>query len=373
MRTNVTQQLVALAVAAAPVFGASVNLTVTSGGSDSVVVAPGAAVGYDVTAVLSDTNNEGLAGILFNLSFTGGAMSPASEPVANPMLNFDRPAGLTNPAGFGGTLVGDDLIQVGGAQNTIKNTIATAAAPIGTVIPDVGHSPVIIVSGSITAPMTEGIYTLAASGLMATVIVQGETGTGEFWAVEAAAAGSVGDLTVVVAGTTPITGQGEGSRYIAINPPSGTLPVALLVTGDPLNGAVSCVSLYVQADGTLAPTAVFRTPAEWGTVVHVGDSEILPNTTYRVQSDYNTPGGPDLSPPVAVTTWKWGDANNSGVVNLDDILCVLSGFSANFTNCSLYADDLMGTTPNRIINLDDILAVLNAFGGASYGGAAPCP
>lgn len=373
MRIDITKAFWALVVAVAPAFAASVNLTVTSGGSDTVAVTPGGVVNYDVTAVLSDTNNEGLAGIIFNLSFTGGPLTPATEPAANPMLNFDRPAGLTNPAGFGGTVIGSDLIQVGGAQNTIKNTIATAPAPVGTVITDVAQTPVIIVSGSLTAPMVEGSYTLSASGLMATVISPGETGAGEFWAVEAAAAGSIGNLTVVVAGTTPLDGQGEGSRYIAINPPSGTVPVALLVTGDPLNGAVSCLSSYVQADGTLAPAAVFRTPAEWGAVIHVGDSEILPDTTYRVQSDYNTPGGPDLSPPVALTSWKWGDVNNSGIVNLDDILCVLSGFSATFTNCSLYADDLMGTTPNRIINLDDILAVLNAFGGTPYGGAAPCP
>lgn len=64
---------------------------------------------------------------------------------------------------------------------------------------------------------------------------------------------------------------------------------------------------------------------------------------------------------------QYGNANCSGPQNpnLDDILCVLGGFS-NYANCP--NGDLKGApatpcTPNNLINLDDILAVLGAFSG----------
>lgn len=355
------------------VFGASVDVSVKSAGNSTINVEPGTLVTYQVTAVLSDNLNEGLGAILFDLTFDGGALTPADEPTANPMLNFDRPEGMTNPAGFGGTVVGGVLVQVGGAQNTIKNTIVNAPFPIGSVIPDVGQTPVEVVTGSLTAPMADGTYTLSVSIVIASAIQQGENGSGAFWATEAVSAGTLSNLTIVVAGIPVIDMDAAGSRYLSISPPGGSTPTAFLVTGDAGNFAVSCLSAYVQADGTLAATPVFQAPATWGVAVYVGDSEILPLTQYFVQADTGSPGSPILSSPVGATTWKWGDVNNSNVVNLDDILCELAGFGGNFSMCTLYGDDQMGFVPNRIVNLDDILAVLSAFGGTPYGGTPPCP
>ena len=49
------------------------NLTVTSIGSSEVSVLPcGGAVTYEVSGVLTDQSNEGLAGFLLELCFTGG-------------------------------------------------------------------------------------------------------------------------------------------------------------------------------------------------------------------------------------------------------------------------------------------------------------
>ncbi len=56
-------------------------------------------------------------------------------------------------------------------------------------------------------------------------------------------------------------------------------------------------------------------------------------------------------------------------VNLDDILCVLAGFSQPF-NCS--ASDVAPCGGNDIINLDDILAILAAFSG-DFLCPHPCP
>lgn len=71
----------------------------------------------------------------------------------------------------------------------------------------------------------------------------------------------------------------------------------------------------------------------------------------------------------------YGDVNGSGasggstVPNLDDILCVLMGFSS-FDAC-MNADIVPACTGNGLINLDDILAVLAAFGGSDPCACAP--
>jgi hypothetical protein len=118
----------------------------------------GAAVNYRVVGVLSDTLNEGLALFGFDLVFDGGALAQATAPAG--MSSFVKTDGITNPAGFGGTTdvpghVGE-LVQVGGGQNTIKNTVDNAPFPIGSVVTLLGHVQVILAEGSLTAPTAPG-------------------------------------------------------------------------------------------------------------------------------------------------------------------------------------------------------------------------
>ena len=190
--------------AAASAFATSLNVRVQSGGSSAVTVPPGATVNWAVVGELSDNLNAGLALFSVDLAWTGGPLSPAANPTAGPMVNFNRPAGLTNPAGFGGTVVGGQLRQVGGAQNTIKNTFAPY--PMGIVVTGVAAAgaPVTLAAGQLTAPVAPGTYTLSPSGLVANVIRQGETGT-PFWHVDRANAGSVQSLVVQV--SPPVTGR----------------------------------------------------------------------------------------------------------------------------------------------------------------------
>jgi len=169
----------------------------------------------------------------------------------------------------------------------------------------------------------------------------------------------------------PPMAAAEGPRVLAVTPVAGTDPVALRVRGDSDNPSVSCVSLYVQPDGTLGLAPVFRMPAEWGTQ-QIRSPALIPTATYRVQGDCGTAGNPNLTQPTTVTTWRWGDVNNSGTVDLDDILCELDGF-AGVSQCALAALDLLGCTPDGAIDLDDILSVLDAFGNEPYPCAATCP
>jgi hypothetical protein len=182
---------------AAPSLATNLNLTIQSGGLTTVTVLPGALVPYNVVGVLNDAASDGLAGVSFDLTFTGGPLLKADEPTTAPMTSFDMPAGLTNPAGFGGTVSAGKLVQVGGAQNTIANTFAPY--PNGNVVTDVAQigQALTLVAGTLTAPVTPGTYTLFASAVVANVIRQGQTGV-PFWAVDKALPGTLTPLTVIV-------------------------------------------------------------------------------------------------------------------------------------------------------------------------------
>ena len=225
------------------------NVSVESGGQNAITVSPGAQVAYDVVAELSDAANEGLALVRFDLAFDGGDLPQASTPGGAPMSNFVSPVGLSNPAGYGGTVIGGDLIQVGGAQNTIKNSFAPQ--PTGAVITGVAQPgfPATVVSGTLAAPDQVGTYTLALSELGANVIVQGDTGD-PFWRCEAAGAGTLTNLTITVEAlsgspsSVSLSGGGShtldldagaaraGQVYLMLGSTSGTSP------GIPLGGGV---------------------------------------------------------------------------------------------------------------------------------------
>lgn len=181
----------------APVLATNLNLTIQSGGQNTVTVLPGAVVPYGVVGELSDAASDGLASFSLELSFTGGPLPAANEPVSAPMTSFDRPAGLTNPSGFGGTVVAGALLQVGGAQNTIASVFAPY--PNGNVTTDVAQlgQALALVTGQLTAPAAVGTYTLAPSDVRANVIQQGQSGS-PFWRVDEALPGTVTPLTVIV-------------------------------------------------------------------------------------------------------------------------------------------------------------------------------
>lgn len=168
----------------------------------------------------------------------------------------------------------------------------------------------------------------------------------------------------------------DGSRALLATP-TIDFPQALLVSGDPGDPDVSCFSLYVQADGTLGPNPVYRTAVQWGTASIRGE-EIIPSKTYIVQSDCGSPGNPELSGPVAATTWTWGDVASppNDTVNFADIQLVVQAFQENFANVTLERADLEPCLPNRVANFADVLRDVQAFQGQSYpetGCPLPCP
>jgi len=271
------------------------NLSVQAGGSNTVVVGPGEHVNYSVVGELSDHASLGLAMFSFDLSYSGGALAQARAPLSDPMKRFAVPEGLNNPAGFGGTQASGMLRQVGGAQNTIRNT--SAPVPIGLVLTDVGQpgSPVVLAQGGLSAPNAVGDFTLSARSLFANVIRQGETGQ-PFWRVDPCAAGGVQNLTIEVRAIQTSTGvvsvsahqsqslqlnagaANAGRTYLLLGSLSGTSPGLILGNGlvlplDPdsylrftrshPNSAILAQSLGVldahgRASATFTPDASFQ-------------------------------------------------------------------------------------------------------------------
>ena len=130
-----------------------------------------------------------------------------------------------------------------------------------------GRDRYVLVTGSLTAPMVEGVYTLSLSNLKAGVVDENATGD-PYWATEPAATGTIINLTITVSTTLmpPAEIAAAGPRYVSVTAPLDVGEVALLLMGDPANPDVSCVSAYVQADATLDTTPVFQDGSVWGTV-----------------------------------------------------------------------------------------------------------
>ncbi|MCP4593162.1 MAG: hypothetical protein GY842_20695 [bacterium] len=104
-------------------------------------------VTFEIHGVLTG-GSEGLALMGFDFDFDG-AFTPTPLVAGAGMDNFVKDDGLTNPDGYGGTLSGTTLLQVGGGQNTIGNTIANAPYPIGDPIDlGIGNADVVLATGS---------------------------------------------------------------------------------------------------------------------------------------------------------------------------------------------------------------------------------
>jgi hypothetical protein len=167
--------------------------------------------------------------------------------------------------------------------------------------------------------------------------------------------------------------SGAGSRYLRIVPGQGFIPVAFRVSSN--SPRLSCLPRYVDQDGRLVVTPFFRTPAEWGAEVYVSDRFIEPGTLYTVESDCRIAPSdpPNLSGSDSTFTMLVGDTNNTKSVDLDDVLHILDVFSEVTSFSDLARADLMLCQTDGIVDLEDILAVLSAFEGDPYPCFVPCP
>lgn len=185
------------------------------------------------------------------------------------------------------------------------------------------------------------------------------------------------------------TAMGDGSRCLAVTAPEHEMPMALLITGDPADEAVSCLSLYIQPGGWLHTTPVFQTFDEWGTVL-VCDEAIIPDTKYEVWCDFGQSDWQILSPAVGATTTVWGDTvtlftgtewiGPDGAVDIIDVVGILEAFRGLSNAPPVNWVDLIGIdqhgmvcAPDQVIDILDALVALEAFAGSTYWYSTGCP
>jgi hypothetical protein len=164
-----------------------------------------------------------------------------------------------------------------------------------------------------------------------------------------------------------------GSKYLRVQPGAGAPQLALRVRG--VSGTPSaCIDGYIQTDGSITSTPVYRTGTQWGTIF-TKDTELVPGLRYTVASECGTTSS--SSPQMQL--WRYGDVNNDLQTELYDVLYILEGYRGVFTNASFYACDLgpCGAVPpaQRIIDVTDVIEVLTAYSGAPYTQFCPaaCP
>ncbi len=186
--------LVAAATLAAPLAAqVTLDVKVLSAGAPVVSVMPGQVVSFSLEAQLGGEPSQGLAMFAVDLDHDGGPLTQVTPSAA--AAPFVSPMGVNNPAGFGGTVRGGDLLQVGGAMNTINNQFASA--PLGSVVTGIAlTSAEVLATGSVTAPTTAGVYRVSATNLFANAL--DAPAPGGHWDVKAVEAGAVESLTILV-------------------------------------------------------------------------------------------------------------------------------------------------------------------------------
>lgn len=355
---NVLTLVAALAFAGSA-MATDINIRVVgTDGSSTVEAAPGATVNYEIRLELSDTANEGLAGFGLDLSYTAGDLTPADIPAAPPMDNFTSGAGtnnlgINNPAGFGGTLIDGDLIQVGGFQNTINNTIDNAPFPLGTVITGLGHTELVVATGSVVAP-ADGDATLSASNLFGNVITEGETGE-IFWASEAAGVGSIEDLIILVIGE-------DCEGIVSAFPPNDAIDArqtnTLADPGTPQGMTSIDLTLGAGCDGVVVDDFVVTEDGGDGTPVNAASWD---GATLTFDAAIE-PGAWTVVTLGATSTrvgYLPADVNNDGTAAAGDVLALIDFLNGN-TSLELYQTDI---DRSGVAGASDVLRAIDLLNG----------
>ena len=193
--------------------------------------------------------------------------------------------------------------------------------------------------------------------------------------------------------------EAVGCKYLKVTPLPNELPRPMAIVLTCAGGTARYVGAFPQQpsatpfdltndgviDGTVARlvdnpgSALFLTPAEWLNDVYVTGELVIPSTDYTVQVDCGQPGSPNLTGPVAATTWAFGDVFNDPPVALSDAFAAVLAFQGTYVvgmgPTTKPQMDFDFCLPNQIINLADVFRIVQAFQGITYAesyGASNC-
>lgn len=149
------------------------------------VVRPGQEIRWKIWCRLLSTGSEGLALVAVDLVQDSENPEkfdiPPAEGVPIGLQNFSRPDGISNP-GEGGSTTGYigvqrgapgemNLVQIGGAQNTLGVPGSDGVGESTNVVPGVGlNQDVLLARGAFLAPSTPGRYEFRITNAKASVL-----------------------------------------------------------------------------------------------------------------------------------------------------------------------------------------------------------
>lgn len=209
----------------------TVSLTSPQNGQ---TVAPGTTINWTIAFTVSSGDNAGLALLVTDLTQDAGNPAtldiPPAAAVPGGMSNFARPAGISNPAeapatnGYLGTQRGtagaENLVQIGGGQNTFGQARppGSGVAENATVAGGVGQSgSVTLASGSFSAPAAEGAYTFALANTIANVVSTLNAPPTFSPVVAAGVAGGSSSFSFTVSGAPGCTGDLDNDNDVDLD------------------------------------------------------------------------------------------------------------------------------------------------------------
>ena len=296
---------------------------------------------YIEATITGGDPNEGLA--LWGADVDFGVTTPLGQMnCPGGMTTFQVNDGLNNPAGYGGTLSGNILLQVGGAQNTINNPGPTPPYPVGAVVTGIGSPTEVVATGDCVG----GTDVMDLTNCFANVIIGGETGP--VYAVSAAdvtclgtAVDCKGDIPPVFQDSATDVGSycdvvlsGSDSMYRDRGAVGGVYTVVFdfnaSVSGTPTVQENTCQAGTCSYPSACTPTGWVATDTSptginlvcTGDTPAVGDLQctFAPNqlTVYRFDFTSIDPG----SSPFDIRILK-GDVNNDGYTDGADSATVV--------------------------------------------------
>ena len=157
-----------------------------------------------------------------------------------------------------------------------------------------------------------------------------------------------------------------GSRYLSIQAQDHPADVAFRITAPDH----PCLLHHATDAGYLVSTATFAPSDAWGTL-SLGDAEIIPQTTYRVQAVYD---GIGPSYPVEVTTGILGDVHSRfGEVDFADIIAMTRVYLGAPNSPPWEWCDLLPSVPDGIVDFQDLQRAVDSFQGVPSWLTVPCP
>ncbi|HNO80175.1 MAG TPA: dockerin type I domain-containing protein [Phycisphaerae bacterium] len=346
---------------AVPVMADTLELRVVGDG-DAASVAGGGVVNVYIQGRIQGATDDGLALWGANLSDAGaGSFDVTGAVLDSPggdIDQFKKNLGLTNPAGYGGTAIGGNLIQIGGGQNTIGNAGPTLF-PVGTVATDVanGSAWVDLATGSIdTSAAAQDIVLTLDTGFANTLAAN----TGPVFPVNAATVSIVGDLTITIGGggtDLDFTGVASTGNHNANGSfGGGDLDIAIDASSASKPGYIeprqfgAAGNLYVRVDFAEAITggSVVSNPALGGLTATPNGNSL--DITFAAPAN-----GTCYSFDVTGTT----SASNSvgvGSSDTDFCICYQEG-DINFDSFVNASDRSVVTQPANLFNTMDAIGI----------------